>query len=228
MKNLKLVFILSFRIILFISVGLLLSLVSNRSLSNLNQWWSIIISIVNFFTLIMLYRLIKKENMSYRKMINWGKSNLKMSVIVFYIFLIILIGMIGMFLAGFLVYGDFPYLAIFMIKPIPFQLALINIFILPLTTTLAEDGLYLGYSVNRINNKWLAILLPAFFYALQHSFIPLLFDFSYMSYRFLSFLPLTIIFTFWYYKKRDPVPIMISHFIINIGTVIQIAIASAN
>ncbi len=113
-----------------------------------------------------------------------------------------------------------------MIKPIPFPFALANILILPLTTTLAEDGLYLGYSINRINNKWLAIILPAFFYALQHSFIPLIFDFRYIVYRFLSFLPLTIIFCIWYYKKRDPVPIMISHFLLNLATVLQIVIAS--
>jgi membrane protease YdiL (CAAX protease family) len=226
MLNIKMIFILSIRIILFIFVGLSLMLITNNSLVNLNQWWSIIISLVNIITIIVLFKLARKENISYTKLINWNKNTIKFKHLLLMVFIIMLIGMVGMFLAGFLVYSEFPYLATIMIKPIPFWLAVINAFILPLTTTLAEDGLYLGYSINRINNKWAAILLPAFFYALQHSFIPLLLDYQYIAYRFLSFLPLTILFCFWYYKKRDPIPIMIGHFLLNTATVIQIIFSS--
>jgi membrane protease YdiL (CAAX protease family) len=113
-----------------------------------------------------------------------------------------------------------------MLQPIPLALSIINIFILPITTTMAEDGLYLGIGVNQIKNKYIATLFPAFFYALQHSFIPFLLDTKFIIYRFISFFPLTIIFCVYYYRKRDPLPIMIGHFIINIATVIQIFIIS--
>ncbi len=226
MTNIRMIFIMSIRIILFIFIGLLLVVVSNNKLIELNQWWSIIISFVNIITIIVLFRLARKENISYAKLINWNKNTINLKHMLLMVFAIFFIGMLGMFSAGYFVYNEFPYLAEIMIKPIPFWLALLNAFILPLTTTLAEDGLYLGYSINRINNKWLAIFLPAFFYAFQHSFIPLLFDYQYIAYRFLSFLPLTILFCFWYYKKKDLKPIMIGHFLLNTATVIQIIFSS--
>jgi hypothetical protein len=63
-----------------------------------------------------------------------------------------------------------------LLTPVPKVLAIINLLLLPVTTVLAEDGLYLGCGVNQIQNKHAAILVPAFFYALQHCFIPTLPD----------------------------------------------------
>ena len=74
----------------------------------------------------------------------------------------------------------------------------------------------------------MAILIPAFFYALQHSFIPTLFDLKYIIYRFLSFLPLTIILCWHYYKNKNPFPIMIGHTIIEIASVVMILMTSIN
>lgn len=139
----------------------------------------------------------------------------------------LLVGMGGMYLAGYVCYGVFPYMAPMMIAPIPLVLAIINMFLLPVTTTFAEDGLYLGIGVNSINNKWIAILVPAFFYAIQHSFIPMLLDGRHIMYRFLSFLPLTIWICYWYYKNKNPLPIMIGHGILNVATAVNILVTSA-
>lgn len=97
---------------------------------------------------------------------------------------------------------------------------------LPISTAFAEDGLYLGCGVNTIRNKYVAIIVPALFFALQHSFIPTLFDVRYVVYRFISFLPLTIILCWKYYKSRNPLPIMIGHAIIDVATVMQILATS--
>lgn len=140
--------------------------------------------------------------------------------------LILLIGMIGMYLAGYICYGVIPYAAPMMIAPIPVWLAIINIIVLPISTAFAEDGLYLGCGVNQIKNKYMSIIIPALFFALQHSFIPTLFDVKYIIYRFLSFLPLTIILCWYYHKKRNPLPIMVGHTIIDLLTVIQIFVTS--
>lgn len=66
-----------------------------------------------------------------------------------------------------------------------------------------------------------------FFFALQHSFIPTLFDVRYIIYRFISFLPLTLILCWYYYRKRNPLPIMVGHAIIDVATVMQILATSA-
>ena len=181
-----------------------------------------IASIVNIFTIMILVFISKHNNSSYLNLINYqkGKSTIKQIVIISIIILII--GMGGMYFAGYICYGIIPYAAPMMISPIPLWLAILNIAILPISTALAEEGLYLGCGVNQINNKYLAIIIPALFFALQHSFIPTLFDAVYIAYRFLSFLPLTLILCGIYYKKRDPLPIMIGHTIIDFATVMQI------
>lgn len=145
-----------------------------------------------------------------------GKQIVSMSLV------ILLVGMAGMYLAGYICYGVIPYAAPMMIAPIPLWLATINIIVLPISTAFAEEGLYLGCGVNQINNKYRAVIIPALFFALQHSFIPALFDMKYILYRFLSFLPLTVILCGYFYIKKNPLPVMVGHTIIDIATVMQI------
>jgi hypothetical protein len=84
--------------------------------------------------------------------------------------------------------------------------------------------------VNRIEentgNKFLAMSYIIFFYALQHSFIPLLFEWEYILFRFLSFLPLMIVLAIIYNKKRALTPLMIGHAFLDLATGIQILIFS--
>lgn len=167
------------------------------------------------------------EHSSYWKLINYKKGETRISQIVGVSFVILLIGMSGIYLAGYICYGVIPYAAPMMIAPIPLGLAIINVAILPVTTAFAEDGLYLGCGVNQIKNKYLAITVPALFFALQHSFIPTLFDVRYIIYRFISFLPLTLLLCWYYHRKRNPLPIMIGHAIIDFATAMQILAASS-
>ena len=133
-----------------------------------------------------------------------------------------------MYVAGWLYYGEFSYLAPMIIVLIPPYVAILNIFILPLTTTIAEDGVYLGYGVNSFTSKWEAIFISTFFYALQHSFISTIFDMKFITYRFFSFFPLTIWICFQYYRGVSISYIMTGHWILNIATTIQIVITSFN
>jgi len=226
MRNTKIFIILSLRCLLFVFSFLSLSIILDKSLTDVGKWWSIVCSVCNLVTLWLLFRLNNAENITYRQMINYQKKDINYKRILLGIIVVVTLGMFGMFLAGYIAYGEFPYLAKDLIAPIPYWLALINIFILPISTTLAEDGLYLGFGVNKLSNKWIGLFIPAFIYALQHSFIPLYFNATYMFYRFLSFLPLTILLCYWYQKKKDPVPIMAGHFIINMATAVQILIMS--
>lgn len=226
MSNKKLPFLLPFRCIIFVLIFIIGTLVTGKSLDEISNIWSIAASGVNVVTILLLV-LLTRKNGGYAKLINYEKGKTKPKQIVGMIFLVLLVGMGGMYLAGFICYGVIPYAAPMMIAPIPLWLAIINVPLLPVTTALAEDGLYLGCGINQIKNKYAAVLVPAFFFALQHSFIPTLFDLRYIIYRFLSFLPLTIILCHNYYKKRNPLPIMVGHAVIDVATVAQILMTSA-
>jgi len=223
-ENLK--YLLPIRSILFILVFVIGAAITKRNIGDISNWWSIVATVINLVTILILVIVTKKIGSNYWKLINYEKGKTKVKDVVIMSLIVLLVGTSGMYLAGFICYGIIPYSAPMMIAPIPMILAIINIIVLPLTVPFAEDGLYLGCGVNQIKNKYLAILIPAFFYALQHSFIPTLFDGKFIIYRFLSFLPLTIILCWQYHKKKNPVPIMVGHALIEVASVMMILATS--
>ena len=228
MKENKLPYLLPIRSIMFLFVFVAGSLITRKGLDEISNWWTIVATIVNVITIVVLVFAAKKNGMTYWELIGYRKGNTKISQVVVVSIIVLVIGTGGMYLAGYLCYGVIPYSSPMMIAPIPKVLAIINFLPLPITTALAEDGLYLGCGVNQIENKMLAIFFPAFFYALQHCFIPTLFDAKYILYRLLSFLPLTIILCWYYYKKKNPVPVMIGHALIDMMTVLWVLATSIN
>lgn len=221
-----LIILLPIRCIIFALVFVIGAQLVQKDISEISNWWSIVATIVNIVIIVLLIFVAGKNGKTYWKLINYEKGKTEIRQIAGISILILLVGMAGMYLAGFLCYGVMPYAAPMMIAPIPKALAIINVVLLPISTAFAEDGLYLGCGVNYIENKFWAISIPSFFFALQHSFIPTLFDMKYVVYRFISFLPLTIILCRYYYKKRNPVPIMVGHAIIDVATVMQILATS--
>ena len=224
----KLALLLPIRCIAFILIFLCIHLITNKEYNELTNCWSIVCSIVNILLIILLVILTRINKSNYLELINYEKGKTTKKEVLIICLIVLGLGMGCMYLAGLIIYQKFPYMAPDMIKPIPLWLAIIIFFILPITTALAEDGLYLGCGVNNINNKYLKVIIPGFFFALQHSFIPFLLDFKFILYRFLSFLPLTIILCYIYSKKRNPLPIMIAHTLIDVCTVVLILIMSIN
>ncbi|MCR4684849.1 MAG: CPBP family intramembrane metalloprotease [Lachnospiraceae bacterium] len=219
MKRDKWPYLLPMRSVIFLLIFLNASNLTGKELGEISNWWTIVATVVNILTILLLVVIAKKNKMTYRDLINYKKGTTKVKQIVIISIIVLAVGTGGMYLAGFLCYGVIPYAAPMMIAPIAKILAIINFFLLPVTTAFAEDGLYLGCGVNVIGNQWAGIFIPAFFYALQHCFIPTLLDGRYILYRFLSFLPLTIILCWYYREKRNPVPIMVGHALIDMMTV---------
>ncbi|MBD5444874.1 MAG: CPBP family intramembrane metalloprotease [Lachnospiraceae bacterium] len=226
-KNKYMVYLLPIRCVIFFFLFVLGSIITIQKIDSISNWWSIAASIVNIIIILMLFFIAKNNKSSYQELINYQKGKTKVKQIIGISVLVLVVGMTGMYVAGYICYGIIPYAAPMMIAPIPMWLAVINTVILPVTTAFAEEGLYLGCGVNQIQNKFLAITVPAFFFALQHSFIPTLFDLRYIIYRFISFLPLTLILCWYYYKKRNPLPIIVGHAIIDVATALQILATSA-
>lgn len=171
--------------------------------------------------------ICKSEGISYKKLIGYQKGQGNIKYTLFIIMLMLLLGMGGMYGFGFMIYG---YVPVTMVQPIPVWLASINLIFLPLTVVFAELPLYFGYALNGIEratgNKILSIVYPMFFYALQHSFIPLLYDWKHILFRFLSFLPLMFVLGIIYYKNRKLHPLMIGHAVLDLATGAQILMTS--
>lgn len=226
MKRKFLPFLLPLRSLVFIAVFIVISKITGRRLADISNTWSVVASVANIITLASLIFITRSDG-GLKKLLNYEKGKTTPKQAVGMSVLILCLGMGGMYLAGFLCYGKIPYAPPMMIAPIPIPLAVINLILLPISTAIAENSIYLGCGVNTIKNRYLSVILPSFFFALQHSFIPTLPDARYMVYRFLSFLPLTIILCIIYRKNRNPMPIMIGHAIIDLMTAGQILATSA-
>ena len=225
MRNKKLILLMPLRSILFILVFLTVSAVTGKDLADISNSWSVVASVINILFVLSLVLITRKQG-GYLKLINYEKGKTRPKQVFAMIGIILLVGMGGMYLAGWICYGVIPYAAPMMIAPIPVVPAVINLIVLPVSTALAEDSLYLGCGVRQIENKFVAIIVPAFFFAVQHSFIPTLPDVRYIIYRFISFLPLTVILCMHYHKHKNPLSIMIGHAVIDVATAGQILATS--
>ena len=226
MKRNILPFLMPVRSLVFIAVFVLISVTARKELKDISSTWSAVASAVNIIMIAALIFMTKNDG-GFKKLINYEKGRTAPKQVIGMSILIVCLGMVGMFLAGFVCYGIVPYAPPMMIAPVPVPLAVINLIVLPVSTALAEDSLYLGCGVGTIKNRYLSVILPAFFFALQHCFIPTLPDARYMVYRFLSFLPLTVVLCIIYRKNRNPVPIMTGHAVIDLLTAGQILATSA-
>ena len=227
MNNKKLYFLLPLRCIIFLLIFIIGAVITGKSLDEISNIWSVAATVVNVVTILLLVLISRKMGGNFKELINYEKGKTKPKQAVAMTAIVLLVGMGGMFLSGFICYGVIPYAPPMLIEPIALPLAIMNLVLLPVSTAFAEEGLYLGCGVNQIKNKYGAILIPAFFFALQHSFIPTLFDVRYIIYRFLCFLPLTIIICWHYQKHRNPLPILIGHAVIDLATAGQILATSA-
>lgn len=187
MKHNLLPILLPVRSIVFLLTFVACAWLAGTELNAIGHCWSIIAVIVNIFTILLLVYAARNNGQSFWQLINYRKGQTSWKTILWVTLMVLVVGMAGMYLAGFLCYGNMLYAPPVIIAPIARWMAVINIVLLPISTTFAEDGLYLGCGVNQIKNKYVAIFVPAFFYALQHCFIPTLFDGRYIIYRFLSF-----------------------------------------
>ena len=191
-----------FRSVLFIIGGLLFAAISKKSLRESSSWWPVLCVFFNLITIYVLIFVCKFEGTDYKALIQFKRDQLSLKSILFITLLMLSVGVGGLYIFGLSIYGHIPTI---LIQPIPIWIAVINTILLPVTIVFAELPLYFGYSYNRIKeqtgNKLLAMSYIIFFYALQHSFIPLLFEWKYILFRFLSFLPLLIVLGMLYNKK---------------------------
>ena len=72
--NLKIWFVLPMRCLLFIATFFLCSIITQRNLTGITHWWSILASVINIVTIIVLWIICKRNNTTYREMIHYEKS----------------------------------------------------------------------------------------------------------------------------------------------------------
>jgi hypothetical protein len=215
------------RSLLFVGIGLTFAAAGGLTLEEGAVYWPILCVLVNIITIAGLSAICAIENKKFRQLISPDRQPARASDILKTSLLMILVGIGGMLACSFLIYGGMPE---FLIQPLPLPWAIASLVFLPITIVFAELPLYFGYAYSRLvemtHKPWRAGAYVIFWYALQHSFFPLLPDPRYMLFRFLAFLPLMVLILIRYRRNNNLVPLMVGHGVLDIGTGIQILIVS--
>ena len=216
MKEKKYLLLLPIRTMLFILIFFIVSVIIKKNVEEISKYWTIIVIVCNFITIAILLGICKKEKINYLQLIGYKKQKIKNIIIIAVI--IALIDILGTSLFDIVFTDIATHSTELIMQSLPIWIIILDLLFLPITSTIAEEGLYLGVGINKAKNVYLSI----FFYALQHCFFPMILDFRYMLYRFIVFMPSIIFMCLYYKKKKDIVPIMFEHCVVNFITIIQI------
>ena len=220
MKKNKYLLLLPLRSIIFMMIFLITALLTKKSVEEISIYWTIIVVICNLLTIGVLLLLCKKEKITYLELIGFKKSKVKTILLIGVV--IAIIDAIGAFLFELVFHDVATSSSEILMHSLPIWLVVVDLILLPITSTIAEEGLYLGVGVNKLDNIYLAIL----FYAMQHCFFPMILNYRYFIYRFIVFMPSIIFMCIYYKKKKEILPIMFEHFVVNLVTIVQILLIS--
>lgn len=195
-------------------------------------WWPFYAIITNVLCFFLLIVLARKEGKNYFDIIHFDKKGVKKDLksVLWVLLTGGGIGFIGLSLVGYLIYGSFipPD---HMILPLPFWAGIVSLILFPITIALVEIPTYMGYCFTRLeqkwNSKWKAVTVSAFFLALQHFTLPIIFsDFKYMYWHFLGMIPLAFAVGIIFMKIRRLLPIMIVHLIMDTMAILEVFLLS--
>ena len=183
------------------------------------DWWPVYGILIDLGCFILITWQIKKEGLRFQDLLNFDARRFWRDVLIgwgfiLWVFPLAIIGITG---ASLLIFGSQQPPSIY--SPLPVWAAVYSLLIFPVIWSVVEQTTYQGYVLPRLDailpHPGLAIAIVAFGWGIQHIALPLIFDWHYMLYRFLSFLPLAIVMTLVYLRTRRLIPFMIAHWAVD-------------
>lgn len=211
------------RVAIFVLFYLVISLVLQQSLEDIAPYWPLLFIIGNIITILIFNIILNKENDSFLLMMKriWAEKISIKGFIVTYL-LMNIVGIGGMIGFSFLFFQGPPT---YLIYDMSIWLGIIYFIFFPISAGLSETPFYYGYAQKNLLEKGVR-LVPSLayisiIYAVQHAFLPYLWDLKIILFRILSFLPLMIVIGVLYFKNRRLKDIVITHTIMDFFTVVQ-------
>ena len=189
------------------------------------SWWTVYGTLVDLSCLSLLVYFLKKENKKISSLLDFDRKKIWKDLKTgFIIFLIIfpIIGLLYPIGIGILFFDETTLNLIsgqLAERVLPTWAYMWSVAIWWVIWCVTEELTYQGYSLPRLLNKFgkiKVILFIGFFWALQHSFLPFITDWRYVSWRFISFLPLVIGLLISYMKTGRLTPVIIAHAMMDI------------
>ena len=194
----------------------------------IRNWWPVYGTLVDVGCLGLLFWLTRREGIRLFDLIGFDRRRLKTEIplgigLFLLIFPVTIFG--GGALAQWLAYGqlnpEFPGYTF--MHTLPFLALLYARVVWWPIWSATEEMTYNGYALPRLiavtKSRWLSVLIVAFFFSLQHSFL-MLAGFQFGLYMFLTFLPLSIAMLLAYLRIRSLLPLIIAHWLMDLSNVL--------
>jgi membrane protease YdiL (CAAX protease family) len=197
-------------------------------------WLPVYGTLIDAGCLALLWRLTRREGIRLLDLAGFQRPRLLRDVLLGFalvpISLVFILG--GIYATGWLLYGTLtpPYL----FGSLPLPAALYGVLVFPFIWGLTEQLTYNGYLAPRFQvlcrNTGLAVVIVAFVWSLQHAFMPLTFDPTFMAFRLLSSVPNSVFQALLYLRVRRLLPLAIAHALMDgssvlIGVLLPLATA---
>jgi hypothetical protein len=189
-------------------------------------WWSVYGTLVDLGCLALMVHFTRKEGLRLRDLI--GKINWRWDLLLGIACLAIVFAcfMLAARPNTLIVYGPHPpdlyrlYPGMVMARKLPVWAIVYSCSIFLLIWSPTEELTYQGYALPRLHaltgRRWVAVLVVSFWFALQHSFLPVVSDWHYSVYRFLEFWPAMTAITLLYLWIRRLPPLFLMHWALDI------------
>ena len=194
----------------------------------IRNWWPVYGTLADLGCLALLFWLTRREGIRLPDLIGFDVKRLKTEIplglgLFFLIFPITIFG--GGMLAQWIAYGkfnpEFPEFTFTHTLPL-LGLLYARILWWPIWSA-TEEMTYNGYALPRLialtKSRWLSVVVVAFFFALQHSFL-MLAGFQFGLYMFLAFLPLSFAMLLAYLRSRRLPPLIVAHWLMDLSNVL--------
>lgn len=184
-------------------------------------WWPVTGTLVDTGCLILLYRFTRSEGIRIWDLIGFDKGKLGRDALLglgmfVVVFPVVMIG--GAMLSGLLVFGSTqpPLPAEVMTKSLPLWAALYARLGWWVIWSVTEEMTYNGYALPRLQvltggRTWLAVMMVALAWAVQHAFLPFIPNIRVFLYLFLQMVPLVVAAQLLYLRFRRLPPLIFMH-----------------
>ncbi len=190
------------------------------------EWWTVYGTVVDLSCLLLLFLALKKEGKKISSLLDFSKvkfvKDIKSGLLIFFL-IFPLIGLLYSFGTGYLIFNENTLNLIsgqLAERTLPRWAFFYSILIWWIIWSTTEELTYQAYSLPRLMKKHSqikVIIFIGFFWALQHSFLPLIFDLRYMVWRLVTFFPLVICLMISYIKTGRITPVIIAHALMDIN-----------
>jgi hypothetical protein len=187
-------------------------------------WWTVYATLVDIGCLLLLSLQARREGIRLVDLFGIEPSRIGREALwglLYFVVLFPIVAGLGSKLASWLVYGTMQ-LTPAMLAPgllserhLPHWAVVYSLSVFWLVWSPTEEVIYQAYCAARLRaltgSTWATVGLVGFWWAIQHSVFPLIFDWRLIVFRFLQFLPLVVAFQLIYLRTRCLPRMIIMH-----------------